>query len=128
MAPGRANEIHDANNAAATVKEQIARPASCSRRRYVFHLMYDVLPVEFWCRPQPVSGNAVNCQSVVPYKPFFVALSNSHIERRILDSDFQSCNYILSKLKEARRQDEVVVGQRYISAGEVAARIFQFSM
>jgi hypothetical protein len=65
---------------------------------------------------------------VVPYKPFFVALSNSHIKRRILDSDFQSCNYILSKLKEARQQDEEVVGQRYISAGEVAARIFQFSM
>jgi hypothetical protein len=41
--------------------------------------------------------------------------------------DFGSCKYILGKLKEVQRQDEEVMGQRYISAPKAAAWIFQFS-
>ena len=76
--------------------------------------------LSFDCRnPQPVGGNAVNWQSVVP---FFAALSNSHIEGCIVD--FWSCKYILSKLKGIQQQDEVVAGQRYISAPEVVFEPF----
>lgn len=84
-------------------------------------------PLSFDCRePRPVSGNVVGCQSIVPYNPFSIVLSNPHIEEHIID--FQSHKYILSKLKGVQQQDEVVVGQRYISAAEVADWIFQFSI
>ena len=124
----RTNEIHDMNNVATIVEEEVAHPASCLRCRYVFHLMY-IFPVEFWlqgsaaCRWQ--CSQLPKCGTL---KPFFAALSNSHIKRHIINSCFQSCKYILSKLKEAQWQDEVVVGQKYISAGEIVARIFWFSM
>ena len=76
----RVNEIHDANNAAATVKKEVARPASCSCRRYVFHLMYDIFPVEFWLQtavrwwqrsqlPKCGTQQAFLCRSVqLPYR------------------------------------------------------------
>jgi hypothetical protein len=124
-------KIHDPNNAATTVEEEIARPASCSRLQYVFYFMYYISPIEFYinnCRdPQPVGGNAVNCQSVIPYKPFGAALSDSHIERRIINLGL-SIVQAHCQLKEAQRRDKEVAGQRYISAAEVVAQIFQFSM
>ena len=88
---GRTNKIHNADNTAAKEEKSDAHLASCPPHRYVFHLIYYILSIEFWLQGFTASQWATTSLTWGHFLSIYSYIHNCLTENLMLDM----CNCVL---------------------------------